>query len=142
MKALTLICLLSLLTGCASLNHAGSASYSIKTNADGWEVTVNNGKEIAVLDATVIKKGDTIEVRLHEENVAAFEGQRIAAGMVRQIAEEAARAAATAALAAALPALVPSVGAALAAPGLPAAAAGAGTVLGVQKLSEPPDGQE
>lgn len=136
MKYLALIILAAAaLTGCASLNHAGSASYSVKTSADGWEVTVNNGKEIAVVDAVVVKKGDDIEVRLHQEGVAAFEGQRIAAGALDESVAKAAKAAAAAAVAAVLPALAPAAGAALAAPGLPAAAVGAGAAIGVQKLT-------
>ena len=107
-------------TGCASIQNAGTASYSVKpfVGADGkpvcCEVTVNNGKEIALLEAKVIKKGDDYEVYLREEGVVAFEGQRIAAGAAKSLAASAVKAAAIGGLTVAAPVLIPAVGAALA----------------------------
>lgn len=141
MKGLIPLAIVASLAGCASLNQAGTASYSVKPFMAGdkavcCEVTVNNGKEIALLDATVIKRGDDYEVRLHEEGVVAFEGQRIAAGAARTAATSAAKAAAVGGLVIAAPVLAPAAGAALAAPGLGAAAAGAGALAVGQGLAK------
>lgn len=130
------------LPGCASIQQAGTASYSVKPFMAGdqavcCEVTVRNGKEIALLDATVIKRGDDYEVRLHEEGVVAFEGQRIAAGAARTMATSAAKAAAVGGLVLAAPILAPVAGAMLASPGIGAAAAGAGALAVGQELTKP-----
>lgn len=130
------------MTGCASLNQAGTASYSVKpyTDAQGTthccEVTVNNGKEIKLLDATVEKRGDDYTVKLHEEGVAAFHGQEIAAGAAKTVTTDAVKAAAVGGLVVAAPVLGPMAGAALAAPGLGAAAAGAGALAVGQQLTK------
>lgn len=103
MKYATLLAaLLALfLQGCTSLNSAGTASYTVKPFMVGdravcCEITIHNGKEIALLDATVIKKGDDYTVRLYEEGVVAFEGQRVAAGAAKTAASAAVKAAAIA----------------------------------------------
>lgn len=129
------------LSGCASLNNAGTASYSVRPFMVGdkpicCEVTVNNGKEIAVLDATIIKRGNDYEVHLHEEGVVAFEGQRIAAGAAKTLAADTVKAAAIGGLVVAAPILAPAAGAALASPGLGAAAAGAGALAVGQQLAK------
>ena len=103
------------MSGCASVQNAGTASYSVRPFMSGdkaicCEVTVNNGKEIAVVDARVIMKGSDVEVRLYQEGVVAFDGQRIAAIGGLTITS---------------PMLAPALGAWLAAPDLPAAATGA-----------------
>lgn len=141
MKYTILIMLLLALPGCTSLNNAGTASYSVKPFIVGdkavcCDVTVNNGKEIALLDAHVIKRGEDYEVHLHEEGVVAFDGQRIAAGAAKNLAANAVKAVALAGLAVAAPVVAPVVGAALASPGLGAAAAGAGALAAGQKLAE------
>lgn len=125
------------LQGCASIDNAGTASYSVKPFMAGdramcCEVTINNGKEIALLDATIIKSGDDYQVHLHEEGVKAFEGQRIAAGAVKATASSAVKAVAIGGLTVA----APLAGAALAAPGLGAAAAGAGALAVGQQLAQ------
>ncbi len=140
MRGLIVLALLGL-TGCASIQQAGTASYSVKPFMVGdqavcCEVTVRNGKEIALLDATVIKRGDDYEVRLHEEGVAAFEGQRIAAGAAARVASTAGKVAAAAALAPVIPAVLPAAGAALASPGIGAAAVGAGALAVGQELAK------
>ena len=144
MKILLSVCLACVfaLSGCASLQNAGTASYSVRPFvAQGethcCEVAVINGKEIALLDATIEKHGPDYSVHLHEEGVAAFKGQQIAAGATVQLAAEAGKVAAIGALTVAAPALAPIAGAALASGGLGAAAVGAGATLGVQKLLAP-----
>lgn len=141
MKRAILALVVVALTGCASLQQAGTASYSVKPFMAGdkamcCEVTVSNGKEIALLDATVVKHGDDYEVRLHEEGVVAFEGQRIAAGAAKTVAADAVKAAVVGGLVVAAPVLAPAAGAALAAPGLGAAAAGAGALAVGQQLAK------
>jgi hypothetical protein len=77
--------------GCASLNHAGTASYSVKPFADQngnvhcCEVTVHNGKEIESLEAHIEKNGDNYVVDLKEKGVKAFAGQRISASAVPSV---------------------------------------------------------
>jgi len=142
MKSYILLALLTLgLSSCASLQYAGNASYSVspyesKTGeVSCCKVDVHNGKEIANLEAHIIKDGDKYTVDLKEQGVAAFAGQEIAAGATKDFIEATARAAAMTALAPFLPSLVPVVGAALASPGIGAAAVGAGTVIAVEKLT-------
>lgn len=141
----TVICCIAALamSGCASLEYAGTASYTVSPVViDGktycCAVDVKNGKEIARLDATISKQGENYQVQLHEDGVAAFAGQQIASGAAKQAAADAGKAAAVAAIAPFAPALVPAAGAALASPGLGAAAVGAGATLGVQKLLSNP----
>lgn len=128
------------LSGCASLDQAGTASYSMKPVLVNdklvcCEVVIVNGKEIALLDATVIKRGDDYEVRLHEEGVAAFEGQRIAAGAAKTAAAAAAKAAAIGGTVLVAPVLAPAVGAALVSGTAGAAAVGAGAGVLVNKAT-------
>lgn len=88
-----------LVSGCASLDSAGVAVYTIKPMlVDGktlcCEVSVSNGKQYASLDATVVKTGDDYTVELKERGVEAFRGQQIAAGAATATAATAAKAAA------------------------------------------------
>jgi hypothetical protein len=137
------------LSGCASLQEAGSARYEVKPFTDELtgnqvccSVTVHNGKEIASLDAQITRGADgAVTVHLIENGVAAFQGQAIAAGAAQDAINAAAKAAVATALAPILPTLVPAAGAALASPGLGAAAVGAGGVLGAQQLMAPASGQ-
>lgn len=141
MKYAILLLILAL-PGCASLNNAGTASYRVKpyTDAQGntrcCDVEISNGKEIAVLDATIIKRGNDYEIRLHEEGVVAFEGQRIAAGAAKTVATSAVKAVTIGGLAVAAPVLAPAAGAALASPGLGAAVVGAGALAVGQELAK------
>ena len=142
MRKLVILLLLTL-TGCASLQNAGTARYSIRpfiinpTTGETvcCEVIVENGKEIDYIDAHISKQGDNYTVDLKERGIKAFEGQAIAAGAMKDAIDAAARAAATAALAPIIPLLVPAAGAALMTPGIGAAAVGAGAVVGIDKLS-------
>jgi hypothetical protein len=130
------------LSGCASLNNAGTASYSVRPFMAGeramcCEVTISNGKEIALLDATIIKSGDDYQVHLHEEGVVAFEGQRIAAGAAKQLAADAVKAAAIGGAVLIAPIAAPAVGAVMASGTLGAAAAGVGTGVLINKAVAP-----
>ena len=87
MKTLMLTVLALLLTGCASLQNAGMAEYSVKPMVIDkqtvcCEVTIKNGKEYASLKAKVVKKGDDYSVELEEQAVSAFAGQQKAAEVV------------------------------------------------------------
>ena len=92
----TLIIALALaLTGCASLQHAGLAEYTLKPmviekQTVCCEVTIKNGKEYASLKAKVIKKGDDYSVELEEVTVQAFAGQARTAEVVGKTVEAAA----------------------------------------------------
>lgn len=133
------------LSGCASLQYAGNASYSVspyesKTGAlSCCKVEVHNGKEIANVEAHISKTaaGDYV-VDIKEQGVLAFQGQQIAAGATKDMIDASAKIAVAAALAPLLPALVPVVGGALLSPGISAAAVGAAGVLGVQKFNAIP----
>ena len=136
MKNYLILLSLLMLSSCASLQYAGTASYSVKPIVDAkgnvicCSVDVKNGKEIANLEAHIQKDGDKYTVDLKEQGVAAFAGQAIAAGATKEAIDAAVKSALAVALAPILPALAP----ALAAPGLGAAAVGAASVIGVQKV--------
>jgi len=92
MKTVLVLMLIFLLVGCASLNNAGTASYTVRPFAAGdgslhcCEVIVNNGKEIAALDARIeAHPGSHYIVELHERGVAAFAGQKIAADVAGEV---------------------------------------------------------
>lgn len=116
MKSLIALAALVSLAGCASLDHAGVASYTIKPMMiDGravcCEVAVHNGKQYASLDAMVEKTGDDYSVRLSERGVEAFRGQQIAADAATASAATAAKAAASIMVApVALPAAAAAIG--------------------------------
>lgn len=133
-----------LLGGCASLQNAGVASYSIKPftldkQTVCCEVTLINGKQYAQLNVDITKDGDKYTVHMVESGVEAFAGQALAAGATKDAIAEAAKIGVAAALAPVLPMLLPSAGAMLASPGLGAAALGAGAVIGGEKLLAPAD---
>ena len=97
MKTLIIACVLALLAGCASLNNAGTAKYTVEpiiTDAGPicCRVLVENGKEYAVLKAHVERRADgSYVVDLDERTVKAFEGQT----KIAETAGAAAKAAAT-----------------------------------------------
>ncbi len=129
------------LTGCASVQNAGTAEYSVKPVAIGekticCEVTVKNGKEFAYLEAHIEKRGDDYTVDLKEQGVKAFEGQAIAASVIGASLTVAQRAALTTALMPLAPLIIPAAGAAIAAPGIGAAAVGAAGAIATQKALE------
>lgn len=135
---LALFCL-ALLAGCASLNNAGTASYRIKPMelSNGTticcDITIDNGKEYAALEARILKHGDDYEVYLSEKGVAAFDGQRIAS----VVALESAKVASTAAVIAGGLLIAPIAGAAIAAGTVPAAVAGGALGVGAAKVTQP-----
>lgn len=95
MKTLMLTVLALLLTGCASLQNAGMAEYSVKPMIIGeqtvcCEVVVKNGKEYASLKAKVQKTGDDYLVVLEEQTVQAFAGQKQTADFATSTVEAAA----------------------------------------------------
>lgn len=98
MKKLLIVCLLGLLAGCASLNNAGTAKYTVEpivTEANGvicCRVSVENGKEYASLKAHIERRADgSYVVDLDERTIRAFEGQ----AKVAETASAAVKAAAT-----------------------------------------------
>lgn len=97
MKTLIIACVLGLLAGCASLNAAGTAKYSVEpiitdSGPVCCRVLVENGKEYATLKAHVERRADgSYVVDLDEKTVKAFEGQ----AKVAETAGAAAKAAAT-----------------------------------------------
>lgn len=99
----------ALLTGCTSLQYAGTAEYSarpvfspITGEPVCCEVIVRNGKEFDELDVSVTKQGSDYTVTLRERGVSAFKGQEIAASAVGGSVEAAAGVATTAITAPAL----------------------------------------
>ncbi|MBK8399937.1 MAG: hypothetical protein IPL29_02350 [Propionivibrio sp.] len=104
-----------LLSGCASLQNAGTAEYSVKPFVDTagrvlcCDVTVKNGKEIAFLDAHIEKRGDDYTVDLKERGVKAFEGQAISAAAMGAVLTSVQRAALASALLPLMPALLPAL---------------------------------
>jgi len=86
-------------SGCASLDYAGVAKYTVKpfTDASGalicCEISVANGKEIGYLKTHIEKRGGDWTVHLEETSVKAFEGQKIAAQTAETVASTAATAA-------------------------------------------------
>lgn len=97
-------------TGCASLQYSGVASYTVRPfeGKDGalvcCEVAVANGKEYASLQAHIEKRGADYTVDLAEQHVAAFKGQEIAAKAAGATAATAAKAATAIMVAPAVPA--------------------------------------
>lgn len=132
MKHAILALIVLALTGCASLNQAGTASYTIKPMLiDGrtvcCEVAVINGKQYSSLDATLIKTGDDYTVTLSERGVEAFRGQEIAAGAAASAGKAALKAAAIGGAVLIAPIAAPAVG---------AAAVGAGALAVGQGLAK------
>ena len=98
MKKLMILGVIAL-TGCASIQNAGTADYTIKPFKDSLggivccEVQVKNGKEIANLEALISKQGENYTVYLKEQGVVAFKGQEITAGVVQEAVNAAVKAA-------------------------------------------------
>lgn len=119
-----LTALLLTASGCASLQYAGVAIYTVKPfkSPSGdmvcCEVTVANGKEIGYLKTRIERRGGDWTVYLEETSVKAFEGQKVAA-------TAATTAAAIAGGILVAPLAAPIIGAAATAGTLPAVAAGA-----------------
>jgi len=99
--SLAAVVAIALLSGCASLQTAGIAEYTVKPividkQTVCCEVSVKNGKEYASLKASIKKTGDDYSVELEEQTVMAFTGQSTAAGAVKTAVESAATLGATA----------------------------------------------
>jgi len=103
------------LTSCASLNNAGTASYSIKpfNGVNGvtcCEVEIKNGKEIGHLKVRAEKHADgSYFIDLEERNVKAFTGQAIAAQAVGGAVDNVAGAVSTRAITGAAGKVIPGV---------------------------------
>ena len=126
------------LTGCASLQYAGNSSYTVEPMMlDGKQVCcavhIIDGKETASMTAHVVKNGDNYDVTLNKVGETAFKGQQISAAALQTAIDASAKAA----VAIALAPLLPAAGAALAAPGIGAAALGGAAIIGVQKITAP-----
>lgn len=69
------------LAGCASLDHAGHASYTVKRNATGgaYELEVRDGKEFAGRRVEFAAQGDGAALSIIEGPSKAFAGQAISA---------------------------------------------------------------
>lgn len=84
---IAIVACITLLAGCASLQSAGVAEYSVKPiiidkHTVCCEVVVKNGKEYASLKAHIQKTGDDYTVDLEEQSVQAFAGQAKASAAV------------------------------------------------------------
>jgi len=129
-----------ILSGCSSLQFAGNATYKLTPFVTETGTTiccaveVRDGKERASLDLHVVKNGDNYDITMSERGVLAFSGQTIAAGATQAAIDAAAKAAVAASMAPLLPALIPVAGAALASPGIGAAAVGAGAMIVKDKV--------
>lgn len=100
MKKLLLLIPLLLLAGCASLRYSGIAEYSLtpvfsgpQHTFEGYGLQVVNGKEIASVQASMVKKGNDYTITLKELGVKAFQGQAIAADAASTLGANAVKAA-------------------------------------------------
>jgi hypothetical protein len=100
------------------------------------EVTINNGKQYASLDATLVKSGDDYTVTLSERGVEAFRGQEIAAGAAKSVAGVAGKAVAIGGAVLIAPLAAPAVGAALLSGTAGAAAVGVGAGVLINKARD------
>lgn len=130
MKYLILLALV-LLTGCQSLQYAGSSKYQMRQFTDdngkpAFDLYIWNGKEVKNVTATLKKTGDDIEVTLVEADVSAFSGQQIAANAAKITAESAVKAAVAAGLGMATGGALPVVAGIMQGGGLGAGILGAG----------------
>ena len=98
MKKTLIVLSVLALTGCASIQNAGTAEYTVRPFKDSLggvvccEVQVRNGKEIANLEAHISKQGDNYTVDLKEQGVAAFKGQELNAGVIKAAVDAAVKA--------------------------------------------------
>lgn len=100
MKKLLLLVPLLALTGCTSLDYAGVAQYDLtpvfsgpQHTFEGYGLKVVNGKEIASVQASMVKSGNNYTITLKELGVKAFQGQAIAAGAAANLGANAVKAA-------------------------------------------------
>jgi hypothetical protein len=142
MKRLAIAAMALAMTGCASLQDAGIAEYTVtpvfsKSGPPAYKVSIVNGKQIATLDAKITKQDQNYTVSLHEVGIEAFKGQQISAQALQSAVHAAVVSALIGAGIMAAPAAAPLIGA-MGASGLGAAALGGVGVLGVQKAIAAP----
>jgi hypothetical protein len=67
------------LGGCASIEYAGHAAYTVKAGATGgYELTVQDGKEYAGRDVVFATDGKSVSLTIKEGASLAFTGQALA----------------------------------------------------------------
>lgn len=123
------------MSGCASLQYAGSASYSVRPFIENGKticcrVDVHNGKEIGAVVVNVQKDGDNYKVFLQETGVQAFKGQQIAGSALQDSINGAVKAAIVTVLAPVLP----SIAGAITVPSIAAVGGGAAAVVVGKKI--------
>lgn len=86
MKAIALIPL-AMLTGCASwgTSHYAVEPFYLEGKQTCCRIVIDNGKEIGQLKARFKKDGDKWDIYLEEEGVKAFQGQAIAADLIKDV---------------------------------------------------------
>jgi len=142
-KSLVVLLALLAISGCTTLQYAGNASYTVEPFKDEQgavhccRIAIVDGKERAALDVHVNKTGDNYDITLSERNVAAFQGQAIAAGAAQGALDAAAKAAVGAALAPLLPALIPAAGAVITSGATGAVVGGAALGIAADKALVP-----
>jgi len=100
MKKTLMFALLAALSGCASLQNAGTEKYSIEPFTDEagkvscCKMVFENGKEIKWMKASVRKFGNDFSMDIEQRGVTAFEGQATAASAERSALDAAGRVAA------------------------------------------------
>lgn len=139
------IAAIAALASCASQQYAGVSEYGVKSFKDEnkqtqYEFYARNGKELAHVDATLIKNADgSIAFKITEDGVTAFRGQEISANAATGAVSTAAKSTAAIMIAPiALPAIGAVAGGLAATGGLGAAAVGAAGGVVADKLLTPP----
>ncbi|HSW19538.1 MAG TPA: hypothetical protein VLJ86_20125 [Ramlibacter sp.] len=85
MKSICTLLAAALLGGCASLDTAGHAAYTVKAvttpegKVTGYELAVKDGKEFEARQISFHAKGDLLGISIVEGESKAFKGQGIAA---------------------------------------------------------------
>lgn len=76
-----------LLTGCASwgTSHYEVSPFILEGKQTCCKIAIDNGKEIGQLKARFKKNGDNWDIYLEEEGVKAFQGQAIAADLIKDV---------------------------------------------------------
>lgn len=79
------------LTGCSSLQNAGTVSYKIKPLPDGscCEVSIENGKEYVRHQVFIMKRGDDYTVAIDGQGIEAFQGQAASSSAVQSVVDAA-----------------------------------------------------
>lgn len=86
-----LLPLIVLVSGCSSLDQAGVSEYRVKPFIDSkgdvycCDIDVRNGKQMASVDAVIIKDKEKYTVIIQQRGVEAFTGQAASAGVLKDI---------------------------------------------------------